>query len=45
MQIYGIDIIDASNIERSLYLATQIRELNCKVLFALNMADLANSHR
>lgn len=36
-----IDIIDASNLERSLYLATQLRELDCKVLFALNMADLA----
>lgn len=38
-----VDIIDASNLERSLYLATQIRELDCKVLFALNMADLARS--
>jgi ferrous iron transport protein B len=38
-----INIIDASNLERSLYLATQIRELDCKVLFALNMADLARS--
>src|SRR5512139_483119 len=38
-----IDIIDASNLERSLYLATQIRELDCKVLFALNMADMAQS--
>ncbi|MCP3954294.1 MAG: ferrous iron transport protein B, partial [Desulfobacterales bacterium] len=38
-----IDIIDASNLERSLYLATQIRELDCKVLFALNMADVAKS--
>jgi ferrous iron transport protein B len=36
-----VDIIDASNLERSLYLATQIRELNCKVLFVLNMADVA----
>ncbi len=36
-----IDIIDASNLERSLYLATQVRELDCKVIFALNMADLA----
>lgn len=36
-----IDIIDASNLERSLYLATQLRELDCKVIFALNMADLA----
>ncbi|MCF8027549.1 MAG: ferrous iron transport protein B [Desulfobacteraceae bacterium] len=38
-----IDIIDASNLERSLYLANQLRELNCKVIFALNMADLALS--
>ena len=38
-----IDIIDASNLERSLYLATQLRELDCKVLFALNMADLARA--
>jgi len=38
-----IVIIDASNLERSLYLATQIRELDCKVLFALNMADLAQA--
>ncbi len=38
-----IDIIDASNLERSLYLATQIRELDCKVIFALNMHDIARS--
>jgi len=38
-----IDIIDSSNLERSLYLATQLRELDCKVLFALNMTDLARS--
>jgi ferrous iron transport protein B len=38
-----IDIIDASNLERSLYLATQLRELDCKVLFALNMADLSRA--
>jgi len=38
-----IDIIDASNLERSLYLATQFREIDCKVLFALNMADVARS--
>ncbi len=38
-----VNIIDASNIERNLYLATQIRELDCKVLFVLNMADLAES--
>ena len=38
-----IDIIDSSNLERSLYLATQLREIDCKVIFALNMADLAKS--
>ncbi|MFC1859483.1 ferrous iron transport protein B [Thermodesulfobacteriota bacterium] len=38
-----IDIIDASNLERSLYLATQLRELDCKVLFALNMADVSRT--
>ncbi|MBI5592602.1 MAG: ferrous iron transport protein B [Deltaproteobacteria bacterium] len=38
-----IDIIDASNLERSLYLATQLREIDCKVVFALNMADMAQS--
>ena len=38
-----IDIIDASNLERNLYLATQLRELDCKVLFALNMDDVARS--
>ena len=38
-----IDIIDSSNLERSLYLATQLRETDCKVLFALNMADLAET--
>jgi ferrous iron transport protein B len=38
-----IDIIDASNLERSLYLATQIRELDCRVIFALNMADMARA--
>jgi ferrous iron transport protein B len=38
-----IDIIDASNLERSLYLATQLREIDCRVLFALNMADVAHA--
>ncbi len=40
-----IDIIDASNLERSLYLATQLREIDSKVLFALNMADVAQFER
>ena len=38
-----IDIIDASSLERGLYLATQLRETDCKVIFALNMADLADT--
>jgi ferrous iron transport protein B len=38
-----IDIIDASNLERSLYLATQLREIDCKIIFALNMADVART--
>jgi len=38
-----IAIIDASNLERSLYLATQLRELDCKTVFALNMMDQALS--
>lgn len=38
-----IDIIDASNLERNLYLANQLRELDCKVIFALNMADVAKA--
>ena len=35
-----VDIIDASNLERSLYLATQIRELDTRVILVLNMADV-----
>jgi len=36
-----VDIIDASNLERNLYLATQVRELDTKVIYVLNMADVA----
>ena len=35
-----INIVDATSLERSLYLTTQLMELNCKVIIALNMADL-----
>ena len=38
-----VNIIDAANLERSLYLAMQIMELDRPVVFALNMADLARS--
>ena len=34
-----INIVDATSIERSLYLTTQIMELDTKVIIALNMAD------
>lgn len=36
-----IDIIDASNIERNLYLLTQLIEMNVPLLVVLNMTDLA----
>ncbi len=35
-----INIVDATNIERNLYLTTQILELNLPVVMALNMMDL-----
>ena len=35
-----INIVDATSLERSLYLTTQLMELNTKVIIALNMADL-----
>ena len=35
-----INIIDASNIERNLYLSTQLMELNCPMIGALNMMDV-----
>jgi len=36
-----IDIIDTSNLERNLYLATQFKELGIPLVLAFNMADLA----
>ena len=35
-----INIIDSTCLERSLYLTTQILELDCKVIIALNMVDV-----
>ena len=35
-----INIVDATAIERSLYLTTQLMELDTKVIIALNMADM-----
>ena len=36
-----VDIIDASNIERNLYLATQLIEMNVPLVLAFNMSDIA----
>jgi ferrous iron transport protein B len=38
-----VSIIDASNLDRNLYLLTQIIEMGAKVIIALNMLDLATS--
>ena len=36
-----VDIIDASNIERNLYLATQLIEMDVPLVLAFNMSDIA----
>jgi len=38
-----IDVVDAANLERNLYLAVQILELGAKLVIALNMSDVADS--
>ncbi|MBC8456900.1 MAG: 50S ribosome-binding GTPase, partial [Deltaproteobacteria bacterium] len=38
-----VDIVDASNLERNLYLATQFMELDANLVIALNMTDVAKS--
>ena len=35
-----INIVDSTSLERSLYLTTQLLELDIKVIVALNMADI-----
>ena len=40
-----INIIDGTNIERNLYLTTQLMELNIPMVIALNMMDLARKKR
>jgi ferrous iron transport protein B len=37
-----VDIVDSSNIERNLYLATQLIEMNVPLVLAFNMSDIAN---
>ncbi len=36
-----VDVVDASNIERNLYLAVQLMELNVPLVLAFNMSDIA----
>lgn len=38
-----VDIVDASNLERNLYLAVQLLEMGAKLVVALNMMDVAQS--
>jgi len=38
-----VDIVDASNLERNLYLTTQFMELKTNLVIALNMMDVAES--
>lgn len=36
-----LDVVDASNLERNLYLAMQLAEIGCPLVVALNMHDVA----
>ena len=36
-----VHIVDAGNLERNLYLTTQLMELGCPIVIALNMVDVA----
>jgi len=38
-----INVVDAANLERNLYLAVQILELGARLVIALNMSDMAES--
>jgi ferrous iron transport protein B len=38
-----VDVVDASNLERNLYLGVQLMELGVPVVFAFNMSDIAKS--
>ena len=38
-----VDVVDASNLERNLYLATQLMEMGLPLVLAFNMSDLARS--
>ncbi|MGC8660167.1 MAG: ferrous iron transport protein B [Desulfomonilaceae bacterium] len=36
-----VNVVDASNLERNLYLSIQLMEMGCKLVLALNMIDVA----
>lgn len=38
-----VDVVDAANLERNLYLAVQILELGADLVIALNMSDMAEA--
>ena len=38
-----VDVVDASNLERNLYLVVQLLEMEAKLVIALNMMDVAES--
>ena len=38
-----VDVVDASNLERNLYLAVQLLEMDANLVIALNMMDVAES--
>lgn len=40
-----IDVVDATNIERNLYLATQLSELGIPLVIALNMMDVVRKNK
>ncbi len=40
-----VNIADASNLERNLYLTTQLKELDVPVILVLNMADVAEKNK
>lgn len=40
-----INIVDATNLERNLYLTTQLIELDCPIIIALNMMDQVDKNK
>jgi ferrous iron transport protein B len=40
-----VDVVDASNLERNLYLAVQLMEMEVPLVVALNMMDVARRHQ